>query len=68
MSEIKITSNQIKNLYEQTSRIYYLHSILNNILTYKLDFNDLEIATLSILNEKKIKSLRKQLLHLIPRD
>ena len=68
MSKIEITSEQIKNLYRQTYRIYHLHSILNNILLNQLEFHHLDITNLSIVNERKLNSLRKQLLHLIPME
>ncbi|HIU86111.1 TPA: hypothetical protein IAD52_03970 [Candidatus Spyradomonas excrementavium] len=66
MSEIQITSQQIKSLYRQAQRIYHLHTMLNNILLNKMEFSYLEITTLSAVNEKKLKSLKKQLLNLIP--
>ena len=66
MSEIQITSQQIKSLYSQAQRIYHLHTMLNNILLNKMEFSYLEITTLSAVNEKKLKSLKKQLLNLIP--
>lgn len=68
MSKIKLTSEQIKNLYNQTYSIYHLHSILNNILLNQLEFHHLDITNLSIVNERKLNSLRKQLLHLIPME
>ncbi len=68
MSEIQITSQQIKSLYRQAHRIYYLHTMLNNILLNKMEFSYLEITSLSMVNEKKLKSLKKQLLNLIPME
>ena len=40
MSEIQITSQQIKSLYRQAQRIYHLHTMLNNILLNKMEFGN----------------------------
>lgn len=60
------TKNQIKQIYKQICAVYYLVSILNKIIVDEMEFNYMEITTISTLSEKQLKSLKKEILNLIP--
>lgn len=66
MQKSIVSLKQLKNIYDQVYEVYYLISIIDKILTTRNKLSYLEITTLSGVTTKKLNSLRKQILHMIP--
>lgn len=66
MQKSIVSLKQLKNIYDQVYEVYYLISIIDKILTTQNKLSYLEITTLSGVTTKKLNSLRKQILHMIP--
>lgn len=66
METTKITIKKLRKIYNKVHRLYYLNSILNKILLGVDDFNELEKSTLSLINQKSLYHLKKELLSMIP--
>lgn len=66
MQKSIVSLKQLKNIYNQVYEVYYLISIIDKILTTRNKLSYLEITTLSGVTTKKLNSLRKQILHMIP--
>lgn len=66
MKKLTIKTKKIRSIYKKIYEIYYLHSILNKILLEDYDFENREILTISMLNERYLNSLKKEILTMIP--
>lgn len=61
-----IKRKKIRNIYKKIYTVYYLNSILNKTFLGCVDLDEIELSTLSELNDYFLNSLRKEVIKMIP--